>query len=132
MKFYTFKTSDGQIEVLTLEQAHKHPDPLVQARFHQVILSNRNVKRKKDGFEPGWQENIGMYCGDRRQYNDALKAKGLIEIGNDYTPTESVGDYSFTRSEEFVKACIDEGVELSGNEQEAIKTGEFFKGDPLT
>lgn len=82
---------------------------------------------KKDGFEPGWQENIQAYAGGRQEYDRLLKEQGLVELGYDYVPQESVGDYNACATPEFIEACLEAGIDLSGNEQEAIKSGEYFK-----
>jgi hypothetical protein len=126
-RYYTFKTTDGKVEVLTLQQAFKFPDNEVKKRVHEIILSNQNRKRKKDGFEPGWQPNLNEYVGGPKEYAKILRDKGLVEIGYDYVPTESVGEHNFCQTEEFIQACVESGIELNGNEQDAIKSGEYFK-----
>lgn len=125
--YYVFKLSDGKIEMLTLQEASTHKDPAVKPRMGEIIYNLQNARRKKDGFQPGWQENINEYCGDRRQYNEALKRQGLVEIGNDYIPSASKEEYNYCHTDEFVQSCIESGVELSGNEVDAIKSGEYFK-----
>jgi hypothetical protein len=125
---YTFKTQDGDIKVLTLQEAARHiHDPEIKRRFNEIILNSKNVRRKKDGFTPGWQENIQAYAGGPREYARMLKERGLVEIGYDYVPQESDGGYDFCQTEEFVQACFENGVELTGNEIEAIKSGDYFK-----
>lgn len=126
-RYYSFKTSDGQVEVLTLQDAFKLDDPLVKKRVHEIILNGKNIKRKKDGFEPGWQENIQAYAGGKMEYQKLLNEKGLVEIGYDYVPGESVGDHSFFKTDSFIEACKESGIELSDNEADAIKSGEYFK-----
>jgi hypothetical protein len=125
---YTFKDSQGELHVMTLQEAAMRIDDIaIRARFNEIIANSKNVRRKKDGFEPGVQPNTGMYAGGRMEYQKQLKDLGLVEIGYDYIPQESVGDYNFCQTEEFIQTCLDSGIDLSGNEQEAIKTGEYFK-----
>jgi hypothetical protein len=125
---YPFKTKDGKIEIMTLQQASQHlADPEIRAKFDSIILNSKTKRMKKDGFEPGWQENIQAYAGGRREYNRMLKERGLVEIGYDYIPQESEDIVNFCHSDEFVNECLSQGVDLSGNEIEAIKTGDYFK-----
>lgn len=102
-------------------------DPAIKEKFDNIILNSKNKRMKKDGFEPGWQENIQAYAGGRLEYNKLLKERGLVEIGYDYVPQESKGNLNYCHSQEFVDECLGQGIELSGNEIEAIKSGEYFK-----
>ena len=111
-RYYSFKTSDGSHEVLTLAQAATLTDPLIKLRLDEIRMNIANVKRKHDGFEPGIQANTGMYAGGRLEYNRQLKELGLVEIGNDYTPKDSNGDYNYCQSDTFVESCIEAGIEL--------------------
>lgn len=125
---YPFKTSTGDIRIMTLHEAVSHlEDPKIKARFDEILLNSKAVRRKKDGFEPGWQENIQAYAGGPREYAAMLKERGLVEIGYDYIPQESIGDANFCQTDEFVESCVEQGIELSGNEVQAIKSGEYFK-----
>lgn len=128
-RLYTFTLSDGSVQVLTLQDALKiQDDQSVKKRIDQIVENSRNKRMKKDGFTPGWQENIQAYCGGRREYDRALKERGLVELGYDYVPQESTrDDLSPCANEEFVQAAIEAGVDISGNEAEAIKSGEYFK-----
>jgi hypothetical protein len=126
-KFYSFKTSDGKIEILTYQQASKLNDPLIKKRMEEIKDNTSNVKRVRDGFQSGWQENIGENCGDRKQYDNALKARGLVEIGKDYVPNGERNEISPCANEEFVQECLNQGVKLTGEEQSAIVSGDFFK-----
>jgi hypothetical protein len=125
---YIFKNSKGETEIMSLMDASKKlDDPEIRKRFDEICLNQKNKRMKKDGFEPGWQANINAYAGGRQEYNKLLKERGLVEIGYDYVPQESEGNYDYCRSDEFINNCIDNGVSLSDNEREAIKSGDFFK-----
>lgn len=126
-RYYSFKMSDGSYEMLTIDQAREHDDPAIPERLQELGYNLRNKRRKKDGFEPGIQPNTGKYAGGRLEYEKQLKEMGLVEIGYDYVPTESVVDSNPCANEDFVKSCLEENVELSGNEIEAIKSGEYFE-----
>jgi hypothetical protein len=125
-RLYTFNIN-GSVEVMTLAEAISKNDPKYQKRIEEIRLNNSNKKRVRDGFEPGWQENIQSYCGDRKQYDQALKERGLVEIGKDYVPQDNTKLGGFCQSEEFIQEVQAQGVELSGNEVEAIKSGEYFQ-----
>lgn len=109
------------------EASQKLEDPAIKKRFDEILLNSQNKRRKKDGFEPGFQENTGRYAGGRMEYEKQLKEMGLVEIGYDYVPQESKGEHNFCQSDEFVQTCLESGIELSGNEVDAIKSGEFYK-----
>lgn len=125
-RLYTFNVN-GSVEVLTLADAVQRTEPDVVKRVEQIRANIQNKRMVKDGFEPGWQENIQAYCGDRRQYDQALKDRGLVEIGKDYVPTDSTNDENPVDNQQFLENCLEAGIELSGNEAEAIQTGEYFK-----
>ncbi|MGE3608016.1 MAG: hypothetical protein AB7I27_00410 [Bacteriovoracaceae bacterium] len=129
---YTFKRDSGDVEIMTLlEASTKIHEPDIKRRFEEIILNSQNKRRKKDGFTPGWQENINAYAGGRMEYDRLLKERGLVELGNDYIPQEAKGDYNFCQTEEFIQTCLEEGIDLSGNEIDAIKSGEYFKNIEL-
>lgn len=125
-RLYTFNIN-GRVEVLSIQEAIAKQDPRYQKRIDEIRLNNANKKRVKDGFEPGWQENIQAYCGDRRQYDQALKERGLVEIGKDHVPQDNTKLGGFCQSDEFIESVKEQGIELSGQEVEAIKSGEYFQ-----
>lgn len=126
-RLYTFNLTDGSIRVLTVEEAFKLGDPLVHKRIQEIILNSKNKRMVKDGFEPGWQENIQAYAGGRMEYDRMLKERGLVELGKDYVPRETEADFNPFASEEVIQGALDAGIELSGNEVDALKSGEYFK-----
>lgn len=123
--YYSFKFPDGEYRMLTLHDAAKYP--FLEERVNQIIESFKAKRMTKDGFEPGYQANLGEYVGGRLEYNKKLKEKGLVEIGYDYIPKESKPDISPLSGETMAKAVKEIVPELSDNEVEAIKTGEYFK-----
>lgn len=126
-RFYTFNLKDGSVKVMTLAEAAPSEDEQVQKRIIEIKANLKNKRMVKDGFEPGWQENIQAFCGDRRQYDNALKERGLVEIGKDYVPTDSTNDDNPVDNQQFLENCLEAGIELAGNEAEAIASGEYFK-----
>lgn len=115
--------------MLTLQEASQRIDePHIKTRFEEILLSSKNKRMVKDGFSPGWQENINAYAGGRMEYDKMLRERGLIEIGKDYIPQEKTDVItSPCANEDFVRALIDQGVELNDTEADAIKSGEYFK-----
>lgn len=88
---------------------------------------NKRV-HKKDGFVPGWQENIRMYITCPYKYRQALKDLGLVELGNEFELKDSTTTENYFKNDEMIKAAIDSGIYLSGREIDALKSGEFFEG----
>lgn len=43
----------------------------------------RSKGRIRDGFQPGWQQNIQEFCWSRGSYNKALNRLGMIEMGKE-------------------------------------------------
>lgn len=117
---------NGKVELLSLEEASKIDDSSVRFRVKEIIENSKNKRMQKDGFEPGWQENIQEHVVNRSDYNRILKEKGLIELGYDYVPKDSskVGGLADTFTEETAKEI---GLDLNENEINAIKSGEYFK-----
>lgn len=127
-----FETKQGGT-YMTFEQAYllasEKPElkDLIEKRIREIISNSKNKKRVKDGFEPGWQENIQAYVGGRREYNQLLKEKGLQEIGYDYIPKDSTRVSSPCQTEEFALAVKEVFPDTSDQEIDAIKSGDYFK-----
>lgn len=127
---FEFTLPDGSKHMLTIHHArsfgckemNKRADEIVDA-----IRSKNKPKYKKDGFVPGWQENIRMHITCPHQYRRALKDLGLVEIGNDYIPQDATRTSNPFENEEMIRAAIKSGIYLSGNEIDALKSGEYFK-----
>lgn len=126
-RFYSFKMPDGREQLMTLKEALDLNEPLINERIRQIV-SNSKVKRmSKDGFTPGWQENICEYAGGRKEYDRILKEKGLVEIGYDYVPKESTRVTNPCANLDFALHAKSIGVDLSDREVEAIASGDFFE-----
>lgn len=128
-RYYSFKTSDGKVEVLTFSQASKLDDPIIKQRLLEIRENVTNVKRVRDGFQSGWQENIQAYCGDRKQYDSALRERGLVEIGNEKMP--GIEKTHSCANEGFIEALTEAGLEVSGEEAKGILSGELFKDESV-
>lgn len=125
-RLYCFKIN-GEIMYLSIKDAVTLYKDDTASRVQEIIQNSKNKRMSKDGFEPGWQENIQAYAGGRLEYDRMLKERGLVEIGKD---TECIRESTETggacRSDEFIKSALEIGVDLTGNEIEAIKSGDYF------
>lgn len=117
----------GKVEILTIAQAMAIGTPEAIAQVEKLKLDYNNRKMKRDGFEPGYQENIREHCPDRGAYNKRLKELGLVELGRD---TDGIKDETKTggycNTAEFAQKAVEIGVDLSDNEINAIESGEYF------
>lgn len=125
-RLYTFNIN-GAVHVMSLAEAMQRAEPEFKKRVEEIKLNLKSKKMVHDGFTPGFQENIGTYCGDRKQYDNALKERGLIEVGKDHVPQDSTTIGGYFKNDEVIQEIINDGVELTGNEIEALKSGEYFK-----
>jgi hypothetical protein len=123
---YFFEKSDGTSDMLSIEDAFKLDDPKIKARIETIIQNKKNKRMKKDGFTPGFQQNIMEYAGGPGEYAKKLKEKGLVEVGYDYIPQESTAIYNPFQNEEVLKELATM-EELSGQEMDALKSGELLK-----
>lgn len=90
----------------------------------QIIISGLRVK---DGFTPGWQENIREHAGGRKEYDKKLREKGLEEIGYDYIPQHSEKTSNPFENEEILKEIAARDKDMSDRELDALKSGELLK-----
>jgi hypothetical protein len=79
-----------------------------------TLLRANSHKTKTDGFQPGWHPALGMEIRTNGQYQAELKARGMVEVGNEKQNHKKKETKVFT--EEVIKDAIDSGAELSGNE----------------
>jgi hypothetical protein len=127
-RLYKFKMADGSVEFLTIEDAYRKNVPDFKVRVEEIIANSKNKRMNKDGFAPGWQGNLGKYITCPKEYSRELKSQGLIEVGYDYSFKEYEDNSNVLQDSELVKSMVkDIGIELSGNEINAIESGEYFK-----
>lgn len=129
--YHLFKVNN-ELMTLSIEEACKIGTPEIKEQLKRIKENQANKRRVKDGFTPGWQENINKNCGSQAEYNRTLKEMGLVEIGRDYIPKDSTTTCNPFGSDEMVKAIIDTGIELSGQEADGVKSGELFKDIPVS
>lgn len=127
---FEFILPDGQKARLTIVQARGFGSKEMNSRCDEIVadIRDRNKKKRhKDGFVPGWQENIRMYITCPHQYRRALKEQGLVELGYDVEFKDSTKESNPFENEEMIKAAIESGIYLSGREIDALKSGDYFK-----
>ena len=89
-----------------------------------VMKSNAVVK---DGFQAGYQRNIGKWCDSYSEYKRTIKAMGLIELGYEDLPEEKE-DESFRDywTADILKEVYDEqGINLDGELVKGLQSGEI-------
>lgn len=128
-ELFDFKTPNGDRLKLTISQARSFGCKEMNQRCDEIVEDRKRQKKKtykKDSFVPGWQQNIRMHITCPFKYKRALKELGLVEIGNDYIPTQETRDFNPFNSE-VVKEAVKLGIELSDREINAMESGEYFK-----
>lgn len=123
---YSFPINGG-IELLSLTEANIIDTDEVRKRIDEIIRNKANKRMTKDGFTPGWQENIQAYAGGRLEYDKMLRERGLVEIGYEYTPIDTTTEENYFANDEMIKAVKDMGIDLSGQEIEGLKDGSYLK-----
>ena len=123
-QFFYFKSVN---RVMTIEDALKMKDASVDARVREIMLNKRSRRTIKDAFEPGYQQNINEHITCPGEYKRRLKELGLVERGYDFKPIDETKLGGHINNDKFIQYAKEIGVDLSGEEMEAIKTGEYFK-----
>ena len=82
------------------------------------------IKMTKDGFKVGWNPGLGMHVRGLKHYSQVLKEKGLMEMGKERGVQNEKKKIAFVTPAE-VKASVEIGAKLSGNEIEALETGKY-------
>jgi hypothetical protein len=83
-----------------------------------TLLRANSHKTKTDGFQPGWHPALGMEIRTNGQYQAELKARGMVEVGNEKQNHKKKETKVFT--EEVIKDAIDAGAEISGQEAKKL------------
>jgi hypothetical protein len=124
-KVFTYRFADGsEIETADMtnsfyrELIEQHGECLYNGFRDQIsslqLLRANSHKKKTDGFQPGWHPALGMEIRTNEQYQKELKARGMIEVGNEKQKAKELPkiDIGQTIVEEAQKV----GAQLSGNE----------------
>lgn len=138
MKSYLYRFTDGfeteSSPSLTREQLDFFEDAHGACVFNGfrdalqslTLLRANSHKAKTDGFQPGWHPGLGMEIRTNGQYQAELKARGMVEVGNEKPSERKSAPKGL--GEEFVKEAIAQGANLSGNEAAALVKGESITG----
>lgn len=84
-----------------------------------TLLRANSHKSKTDGFQPGWHPALGMEIRTNGQLQAELKARGLIEVGNEKQTEKK--KQSKVMTDEVIKMAVDAGAEISGQEAAKLK-----------
>lgn len=136
MNLFLYKFSDG-MEILreatraTMDEIaeieREHCTVLVFNGFRDQLeslqLLRANSHSRGDGFKPGWHPGLGMEIRTNGQYQQVLREKGMIEVGNESQSRKKSASSLFT--DEIIKDAINSGAEISGQEAERLKSSEF-------
>lgn len=130
LETYEFILPDGSKRMLTVMQARSFGCKHMIKRANEIVdsINSKNKKKhKKDGFVPGWQENIMCNAWSYGEYQRILKQNGLIELGNETAPIKDATTTGGYYNDEFFKSAHDAGIYISGKEEEAMRSGDYFK-----
>ena len=125
-RLYCFKY-DGKVEYLEISKARLIDHPEVKRRIGEIIQNSQNKRMTKDGFEPGWQENINAYAGGRLEYDKMLRERGLVEIGKDTSNVKESTAVSGLKDVITGEMAKELNIDLNEQEIGAIKSGDYFK-----
>ncbi len=125
-KLFSFKYSN-KVEFLTIAQARLLNIPEINLRIEEIVLNSKSKRMRKDGFEPGMQDNIKEYCGSRGEYDRRLRELNLVEIGYDAVPIDTTTTTDHTANIGFALHARELGVDLTDNEIEGIADGSLLK-----
>jgi len=124
--YYPIKV-EGKQRTLSWEEAMAIGTEEVMDQLRKIKEMKADKRRVKDGFQPGFQENINTYCGSRKEYDRALRDRGLIEVGYGFTPTDPTVTSNPFNNDDVIKTALDIGIDLSEREVDALKSGELLK-----
>lgn len=123
--YFKFEFSNGQLEFLTPDEAREYCGKNNCSIVYNGVRNHMETKRRlRDGFQAGYQPQLGQYVGGPREYAQILKDKGYIELGND----KNIHISGKCNGETVLNAELTKDLkelELSDREIDAINTGEI-------
>jgi hypothetical protein len=117
-----FEVESEGLKLAEIEELSKAHGILIfngyRAHLEGITLLRANSHTRGDGFKPGWHPGLNMEIRTNGQYQAELKARGMVEIGNEKQKSTPIAktDIGSTVVEEAKKM----GVELSGREIDKI------------
>jgi hypothetical protein len=88
-------------------------------------VRNSPIKRIKDGFKSGYDQVLGTYVKGKRHYNQILKDRGLVEVGNEKISQTTKRKTNFIDESTIRRAINQERAEISDREADAMIKGEY-------
>ncbi len=113
---YSFRFSDGYSGHLTIKDALTYRDEMgVSITKNEAERLAREpwrmaVRRKKDGFQEGWQPGLGEYVSCPGEYKRKIKEAGLIEVGNEPFDFGYKGEPNEFYTDEIIKDLHNKGL----------------------
>lgn len=127
-KVFTYRFSDGA-EIETSDMTNAFMAELIEQhgacvyngfrdQLESLQLLRANSHSRGDGFKPGFHPGLGIEIRSNEQYQRELKARGLVEVGNE-KQKEKKKDFKVI-TEEVLKDAVDKGAQISGQEAKKL------------
>ncbi len=113
--------SDGTVGEFTRRGARRY-SAINKVAIESGLPPQMNHKDLYKGYNPA----LGMHISGKSEYNKVLKARGLIEVGNEREAFDKIApsnNYSFSRED--VKEIINQGADLSDGQADALVEGKL-------
>jgi len=124
-RFFKYVFSNNSIRFLSPEEADKFLEE--NEDIHTVFDGYRhevaNPPRIRDGFQPGYQPNLGREVTHYDEYKRIVKQKGCVIAGNDKPGLRKKVQKSNYVTDSVLKNAVERGAKISGNEAAALKKG---------
>lgn len=125
-RMYFYEFSNGYSKWMTPVEAYKYSNEndvsIDQDGFDKDQKSF--IRSTKDGFQSGWHPSLGMHIRGKKHFNQVLKEKGLIEMGKEKVTPQERKKKNYI-DETGIKEAVDLGAEISGQEADALISGEY-------
>jgi len=124
-KYYKFEFDNGELEFLTPDEAVAYCDKnKCRVTYNGARNHFETKRRNRDGFQCGYQPQLGQYVGGPREYAAILKEKGYVELGHE-KPMHLEGHCNGEKVLDVELSKDLKALELSDNEIDAISSGTF-------
>jgi hypothetical protein len=129
-KPFLYRFADGS-EIETADMTNAFLDDLIEQHGECVfngyldhiqgisLLRANSHKKKTDGFQPGWHPGLNMEIRTNGQYQAELKARGMVEVGNE-KPSEKKKENKSYFDEQSIREIRQMGGEVSDREADKL------------
>lgn len=93
-------------------------------KVYSISDKPRPWKVDGTGFQPHFNVGLGKYIEDRGQYKRELKARGLIEVGNERVRHQTAPGRQSYFSDDAVKAANEMGAGLTDGDVRGLRDAE--------